>query len=133
MWFERQSPQALMFEYLVPVGSSVLLNLGGVSSLKEVCHCWVLKFKIHALFPVLVVCFWHSSICELSACCQSHHVCFPTEIVTILSSWNCKPKSTHPSISCLGHGVSSQQQKIANTVLCPPPIQKKKEDINYSL
>lgn len=53
----------------------------------------------------------------MKPCWFSAHACsLPRhESDGLLSLWNCKAKPALPSISCTGHGVWSQQQKVTGT------------------
>lgn len=91
-----------------PVGGTVWKGVG-VVLLEEAVYPGGWTLRSHP-FPVFSPCFrlkvqdvspQHSAPVAMLACCDG---------CGLLGVWNCKPKHT-TSLSCLGHGILSQQQK----------------------
>lgn len=94
MWFEWEWPHTLCLNAWPLVGGTVREGLGGVVLLEKACH----KFQKPPTTPSADLCFMSSQLL------LQYHACLLPS-----SSWWWWAAGRLPFMSCLGHGVLSQQ------------------------
>jgi hypothetical protein len=75
-----------------PVGGTVWEGLGGVISLKEVCHeGWALRFQKFMLFPVYFLCLRVVSQDVSSQCPPQCHTCLLAAVLSTMTVMDSRP------------------------------------------